>query len=983
MKNIKIYLYILSYLVFNTLHSQNKDYCVFVNPFIGSDGHGHTYPGAVMPFGMIQLSPDTRLSGWDGCSGYHYSDSVIYGFTHTHLNGTGCLDYGDILLMPVDDKSSVLNSEYSSKFNHSNEKAFPAYYSVVLDKFDIEAEFTVTKRCGIHHYTFPESVSPAVILDLSHRDLTLDSYIEIINNNEIRGYRHSSAWAKDQVIFFEIKLGNPFEKVELYLNDTLNSTSTKLKGRNVKAKIIFKKNLSQSSKSTNVYLSIGISGTSIDGAKNNLKIEIPTLPDSNIFKNTLIKSKNEWNNELGKITVDGGMECDKQIFYTAMYHTFLNPNLFSDTDGKYRGLDKKNHTSSKGDVYTVFSLWDTYRAFHPLLTIIDTKRTNDFINTFINQYKQGGLLPVWELAANETNCMIGYHSVSVIADAYLKGIKNYDTLLVFEAMKKSANQEKNGVAEFNKTGFLLSEKEHESVSKTLEYAYDDWCIAMMAKKLGITKDYFEFIQRAQFYKNLFDSSTGFMRAKYNCGWYSPFDPTEINSNYTEANAWQYSFYVPQDISGMINLYGSKQNMANKLDELFSASQKLTGRDQPDVTGLICQYAHGNEPSHHIAYLYDYVNQPWKTQKLVHEICNKMYSCKPNGLCGNEDCGQMSAWYVFSSIGFYPVCPGQMQYAIGTPRFAKTIINIENGKHFIIQAKNLNDSNYYIQSIYLNGKLYDKYYINHSDIINGGLLIFEMGNKPNYKIKINDDNFPSTSITQNQIISVPVVTNNEIAFKKNKTIQLVSYGNKIFYTTDKAKPSENSNVYNSPIEIKESTTVKAFAIDNFGNKSKAIEACFIKLPDDWKVTLTYPPSNLYTAGGEDALIDKVRGISNFRIGKWQGYRETNFEAIVDLGKEIQIKRIGAGFLQDVDSWIWFPKYIEIYSSNDGINYTKLTRIDNTVSPYDYSPQIKDFTADLKFKARYIKIFAENFGTIPDWHVGKGERSWIFVDEIIIE
>jgi len=521
MKKLKLILFLIIVTASVHLYAQIIDYTEYVNPFIGTGGHGHTYPGAAVPFGMVQLSPDTRLTGWDGCSAYHYSDSIIYGFSHTHLSGTGCSDYGDILLMPFVGTINLKNTECASSFNHKTETASPGYYSVFLDKYQVKVELTATKRAGFHKYTFSENKNAGIIIDLQHRDEVIDSYIEVVNNNEIKGMRRSKAWAADQYVYFVVKFSKPFDSYGIALNDSIKNYIKKGEGKNVKAYFTFK-----TKKNEVVYAKIGISAVSTDGAYKNLDTEISEWNFEQIKSN----AKAEWNKELSKIEVDGGSKEQTTVFYTSLYHAMLNPNIYSDVDGQFRGTDLKIHQAKGFDYYTVFSLWDTYRAEHPLFTIIDQKRTSDFINTFINQYSYGGILPVWELSGNETNCMIGYHAISVIADAFIKGITGFDALKALEAMKYSAELDKYGLACYKKNGFITSDIESESVSRTLEYAYDDWCIAQMALKLGKMNDYLTYIQRAQYYKNLYDSTTGFMRAKFNGAWYNPFEPVEVNSN---------------------------------------------------------------------------------------------------------------------------------------------------------------------------------------------------------------------------------------------------------------------------------------------------------------------------------------------------------------------------------------------------------------------------------------------------------------------
>ena len=528
----------------------------YVNPFLGTGGHGHTYPGASLPFGMIQLSPDTRLEGWDGCSGYHNSDSVIFGFSHTHLSGTGCSDYGDVLIMPVKGNVELDNYSFRSGFDKASEKAVPGYYRVDLKKPGARAELTTTLRTGMHRYTFSDARDAGIVIDLKHRDIVLESRLKVTGKDELEGMRISQAWAARQVLYFVIRFSKPITAYHLRSGGKMPDNASEAKGNDVKG--LFRFGLQGNEP---LQIKIGISAVSTAGARKNLESENPGWD----FDQVSQQAMNAWNRELGKIKVEGGSKDQKTVFYTALYHAMLSPNLYMDVDGQYLGRDQKPHQAKDFDYYTVFSLWDTYRAEHPLLTIIDQKRSNDFINTFLRQFAEGGKLPVWELSANETGCMIGYHAVPVISDAYLKGIRGFDAALALAAMKHSAGMDELGLKYYKTMGYIPSDKEGESVSKTLEYAFDDWCIAQMAKVLGNDSDYGTFIRRAQYYKNVFDASTGFMRAKNNSSWFSPFDPAEVNFNYTEANAWQYSFYVPQDIGGLMQLLGGREKFAARLD----------------------------------------------------------------------------------------------------------------------------------------------------------------------------------------------------------------------------------------------------------------------------------------------------------------------------------------------------------------------------------------------------------------------------------
>tara|TARA_R110002073_G_scaffold100714_3_gene229049 strand:- start:2155 stop:5079 length:2925 start_codon:yes stop_codon:yes gene_type:complete len=939
----------------------------YVNTFIGTGGHGHTYPGATSPFGMMQLSPDTRLDGWDGSSGYHYSDSEIFGFSHTHLSGTGVSDYGDILLMPTN--KVVFNNGadgkegYKSKFSHDKEIAEPGYYKVHLDDTNIDVELTVTERSGIHKYQFAEGSKQIIILDLEHRDEVLDSKLTINSKTEISGYRFSKAWATDQRLFFDMLFSKPFTNVT-FLED-------KKEGKKVKAAFEF-----DNTTGNEINVTIGISPVDEEGAIHNWQLEIGNKTFEEIKKET----QDIWEQQLEKIVIESEDFDYKTNFYTALYHTMIAPNLYQDVDGRYRGMDMKIHETKEFNYYTVFSLWDTYRAAHPLYTIIEQDKTNDFINTFLAKYDEGGIMPIWDLSASYTGCMIGYHAVPVIADAYLKGIRNYDVNKAFEAMKHSATRDKLGLDSYKKYGFIPVEKESESVSKTLEYAYDDWTIAQMAKSLGKNDDYKTYTERAQYYKNVFDPSSQFMRGRFRNTWFSPFDPFEVNFNYTEANSWQYSFYVPQDISGFINLLGGKENLEKQLDKLFTAKNETSGRDQADITGLIGQYAHGNEPSHHMAYLYNFVNKPQKTQEKVRQILTELYTNTPDGISGNEDCGQMSAWFVLSSMGFYSVTPASNQYIIGAPLFPKATINLKNGKTFTIAADSISKTNKYIKSVELNGKNYPYTFLNHKDIVTGGTLRFVMTDKPS-TWGTDDKYVPVTEIKEHLIVAAPFIETGDIAFKGKTSVTLntVDKQSEIYYSI------ENEFVkYENPFTISEKTSLKIYAEKN-GKKSATITTDFFKIDPNVTITLKNEYANQYNGGGKNALIDGVIGAQDFRTGTWQGYSDTDLIAIVDLGKIKEINKISVGFLQDQRSWIFLPTEVAFFSSTDGINFSKLKTEYKFPPNKDENVLIKRISSSKKVKARYIKVVAKKLGILPKWHLGykHNGRSWLFADEIQIK
>jgi predicted alpha-1,2-mannosidase len=979
MKRFTVYIYLIIFILSDLRINAQTNYAQYVNPFIGTGGHGHIFPGATLPFGMVQLSPDTRIDGsWDGCGGYHYSDSLIYGFSHTHLSGTGVSDYGDILIMPMMGVSSMDNKIYSSKFSHLKEKASAGFYEVVLEDDKIKAELTATLRVGIHRYTFPKGEKATIILDLLHRDKTLLSDLKIMDSVTVSGTRISEAWAKEQHVYFAIRFSKPFKKIDFAFKKQLKSA---LEGQQKPEGAAFEFDIKGGQP---LMIKVAISGVDENGALLNLNAEAPHWD----FEKYKADAEKAWNKELSKIEVQSNDKDKLNIFYTALYHCMIHPSTNMDADGRYRGRDNKIHTAKNFTYYTVFSLWDTFRALHPLFTIIDQKRTSDFVNTFLQQYKEGKRLPVWELSGNETECMIGYHSVSVIADAYMKNIKGFDVPAAYEAMKAAANYTGYGAPIYAQQGYLQIDDEHESVSKTLEYAYDDWCIAQMADRLNNTQDYVNYIKRAQSYKNLYDPSTGFMRPRKNGNWLTPFDPSEVNNHFTEANSWQYSFFVPHDIYGLIKLHGGDLAFEKKLDQLFTTESKTTGRDQADITGLIGQYAHGNEPSHHMAYLYNYVGKPQKTIKKVHQILNEFYKNTPDGLIGNEDCGQMSAWYVLSSMGFYQVCPGKPEYALSAPLFEKIKIHLENGKTFEIESPktSLGNETSEVTSVILNSKSTVRSFITYDQIFNGGKLAFSFIPKKgvnNYGQ--NKTMRPQTGIAEYLIVPSPIIKSESKTFKEKESISLESVkGGTVMYTVDGTEPTKKSTAYTTPFVIENTCVVRAKTyLDTVVSNSTT--AYFFKAPNNYKITLNCKYNRQYTAGGDDGIIDGVYGTTNWRKGEWQGYQSQDFNCVIDMGSPKIINTISSNYLQDTQAWIVFPTVVEYYFSVDGINFTPLARLVNPVQANDYVVQLKKF--DFKFekptKARYIKVIAKNFGKLPEWHLGAGGDAFIFIDEIEIK
>lgn len=697
----------------------------YTNPMIGTDFTGNTYPGAQVPFGMVQLSPDNGLPGWDRISGYFYPDSTIAGFSHTHLSGTGAGDLYDISFMPVTWPIKEADSPLGiySTFSHNDEAASAGYYRVLLKDYNINVELTATERCGIQRYTFPEANS-SIILNLKKAmnwDFTLDTHIEVVDSRTIRGYRHSMGWSPEQHVYFQTRFSRPFDSFEM---DT-SAIITMDKGR-IGTATIARFNFN-THKDEEILVTTALSGVSMEGAALNMEKEAPK-DDFDYYYQQAVK---KWDNQLGKIEVSSEDGDLKTVFYTALYHAMLAPTLYSDVDGKYFGPDGKIHQAEDWDNYSTFSLWDTFRASHPLFTYIEPERVNDMIECFLHFYEQSGALPLWNLYGWETNMMIGYHAVPVIVDAYLKGVGNFDAEKALEACIASANRDDyHGIGFYKTHGYVPSDKENWSLSKTMEYAYDDYCIAKMAEAMGKSEIAETFYRRSQNYKNTFNPASSFMQPRDSKGnFMDNYDPEEYIEDICESNGWQYYWYVPHDIDGLISLTGGMERFGERLDSMFT--YEPTDRTKLPIfsTGMIGQYAHGNEPGHHIIYLFNRINQPWKTQKYAAEVMRSLYTNEPSGLCGNEDCGQMSSWYVFSAFGFYPVDPISGRYEIGSPLFPEAKLHLGNGKTFTIITHNAGEENPYIQSIHVNGKPYDKSYITHQMIMQGDTVSFEMGNQP--------------------------------------------------------------------------------------------------------------------------------------------------------------------------------------------------------------------------------------------------------------
>lgn len=954
----------------------NPDPASFVDPFIGTGGHGHTFPGATVPFGMVQFSPDTRMNDWDGCSGYHTSDDTILGFSTTHLSGTGCSDYGDFRFMPfIGEKTDPC-----SPFHHENESASAGRYSVLLDDGNINVELTAGDRVGMMRCTFPSNEPSHLFLDMVkgvNDEFVYESFLTVESDQAISGFRRTRDWARDQYLYFYAEFSQPI-KSYVILDHGKPVQDAHVSSDHLKACFDF-----DTQSDVPVVMRIALSAVDVEGAKNNMKAELAEGDFD--FDAMAQKAHDKWNAELSRIAVQGDDASDMTVFYTNLYHAMVAPNLFSDADGRFRAHDLQVYPSER-PVYTVFSLWDTFRSLHPLFSLIQRERTLDFINTFINNYETDSehMLPIWELAANETHCMIGNHAIPVIADAYFSGIRDFDTEKALEAMVNSSRQDRRGMGAYMKYGFIPIDVEGEATSKTLEYAYDDWCVARMADDLGHDDIADEFYKRAQAYKNLYNPENKFFQGRRNGGFMQPFDPKQVNFTLTEANTWQYNFFVPQDINTHIEMMGGRDGYAEKLDGLFTASSQLSGREQPDITGLIGQYAHGNEPSHNTIYMYNFVGQPVKTQHYVKQVLDEFYSDERDGLSGNEDCGQMSAWGVFSALGFYPATPASGYYVLGIPRFNHAAITLENGNTFRVNAKNLSPKNCHVKSVRLNGRPLSRSYVTIDEVMAGGELEFTMTSETNSTWATKPEDCPVLRIPTESIVVVPAINAESNTFFDSLVVTMSHpvEGTPVYYTTDGTEPNESSLRYEHPIVIRASAQFRAAALQD-GRWSNIVDARYHCIDAKVAVTLDNPYSNQYEAGGTKALIDHQRGGENFRTGTWQGYQGVDLIATVDLGQKQWIARLAGSFLQEAYSWIFMPKEVEFFVSDDGKRFRSVGKAVNQIPVNDDGSTTQELGVRPRCEARYVKMVAKNIGKCPEGHVGAGQPAWIFCDEFIIE
>ena len=949
-----------------------------INPFIGTGGHGHTHPSAQAPFGMIQLGPSTRYEGWDGCSGYHFTDSAMYGFTSTHLSGTGVSDYGDLLMLPY---SSPTKEGDHIKFFKEDEQAQAGYYACILDD-GTRIEATAGDRTGILRIRFGEGSEPGIMIDLNFRDRVLEKSFEATGIGEWQGSRISEGWAREQHFYFGMDItARPDTAIEI-------------------SDGVYWIPMPEGVKETTIR--IGISGTSEQGAWTNFVAELTNKNFEEVFDET----QGKWEKELAKSTVKSASADDRAIFATALYHAYSVPNLWSDVDGSYRGADGKIYADTKHAHYTVYSLWDTYRTAHPLYTITQPERTQEFVYGMLDMYKQRGRLPIWELAGNETDCMIGYHSVSVLADAIAKGYHT-DTALTLEAMRATAEMNVFGLEKYQQYGFLSIEDESESVSKTLEYAYDDACIAWTAQRFEDVNTFMTYNQRSSAYRSLIDPESGYVRPRTNGDFYGPYHPREVNNHFTEANAFQYSFSPVHDIEGWIevltnyrgarenwnNLPRNKQTMLIKprydvledlLDGLFHASSHTTGRQQADITGLIGQYAHGNEPSHHIAYLYNATNNPRRTSYWAHRILGSQYQNAPDGLSGNEDCGQMSAWYVMASMGMYPLVPGKPEYQISTPWWDAIHLELPNGKELDITVE---DAGTYIMDYDRGDSVqvpFQKRYFTHDELLEGGHWQVKRGDEPSdwgkvyrYATKMNNMTPPAP------IIRVPRT------FTRTAKVEIIPTGQYDLWRHDRyenVKWKKDRKGRERIGRAYDDGFVTAVT-PHFGYGNHVSRAVFSKRDDNLEAQwIVGHPSDQYTAGGPEALVDGITGDTDWRKGHWVGVQGQDATLEIRLKKSKQVQTIHVGILKDIRAWIAAPQKVGVqvlYDGDEQWHFFGAMELDNPLGQEDANRHVVLMSNPRTDAVQAIRITYTNAGRLQDWHPGAGHQSYFFTDEVRLE
>ena len=1001
MKKISLIVFVL--ILFSCQKTDIKDLTHYVDPMIGTDAHGHTFPGATTPFGMVQLSPSNGFKSWDWCSGYHYSDSIIKGFAHNHISGPGLSGLGDILIMPTMGKKTtkagsdeLVDQSYRSRFSHDSEHPRAGYYNVTLKDYAIDVELTATTRAGFHRYTFNKAGEADIVIDPTHglMEKTVESSIEVVSETKIRGFKRISHGPdKSRRMYFLAEFSKPFTSVTVTNNDQpigeRSLTAATVKGYatfNVEAK-------------ETIEVTVTLSPVDHDGTQKNYEAEVKGKD----FDQALAEATDKWNAVLNKITIgENEPDAKKRTFYTAIYHGFIAPNIISDVDGRY--VVEGKQYQSKGPQYSNYSTWDTYRALHPLHNIIEQEETAKIVNSMISRDTQSGTgQPVWELFGYDNACMIGYTTASVIGDAVLKGVTGIDEEAAFQSMynaafdltKHSAVYDVSGLADYINYGYVTAET-GSSVSKTTEYNYHDYVIARVAEKLGKTKEAQEFYDRSTGYRATYNPQNGYLYPVFSDGRMRDLDLNDWDNlipNYVSGNIWAYSAYTPHDMKGVIQLHGGRGNYAKWLDKVFADTTQLGGAQHVDISGFIGKYGHGDEPGHQMPYLYNYVGQPWKGQKHINEVVTTMYSDQPNGMINNEDLGQMSAWYIFSTLGFYPVAPSSLEYQLGTPYHESASIHMENGKTFTVKAVNLSDANFYVQSVKLNGEAYDKNFITHDVIMAGGTLEFTMGSEPNKKWGTKAEN-TSIGIIPDEDAKImvkatasPVDANPAYFFATSHRTELTSKDGdaKIYYTLDGSEPTKESMLYTAPFEIAQNAILKAVAIKEGLNPSRVFakplfKSIFPKLRSGYpNIVMNSWSSPSYGKEDGSMLFDEITGSKSYGDAKWTGMKD-NFDIDLDLGTDVGIEKVSIGVLTDVGSWIFPAKSIQVYGGMSKSNM-QLIGEKEVIPVKDFPKQVNRHVFELKKgNYRYLRIKIDAFESAPDWHGAAGQKVWLFVDEI---
>lgn len=976
----RIYIPALIYLLFSCT-AKERQYTQYVDPFIGTGGsgwsEGRCIPGPMLPYGMVQLSPEVRDDTHTGF--YHYNRPTIKGFSHTHISGSGVADAADITFAPMTGKPEFTPGDekmpengYRSRFSKETEKASPGYYTVMLDDYDIKAELTATMRTGMHRYTFPESSESHIIVDLKHGtkgNWVIDSWIKVIDTKTIGGFRRSNALTANKYVYFVAEFSKPFDAIGLVSDGEICREKKEVQGHDIQAVIRY-----ETSGDEQIVAKVGISAVSMESAAENLKKENPGWSFDKVRENAV----ECWEKHLAKIKIEDSDEELRKTFYTALYHTMAGPMEYTDVAGNYRGPDRNiHHTNGEYVHHTLFSLWDTYRTLHPLMTILAPERVNDIVCTFINYYEQSGRLPFWECYSSETWYMIGYHAVSVIADAYRKGIRDYDAHKALEACCAMAERNDLGLEYYTKLGYIPHNRTRWAVSKNLEYAYDDYCIAMLAKELGDEKVYDTYIKRSQFYKNTFNPENKFFMGKGSDGkWKPDFNPGGWSSNYCEAGAYQYRYYVPHDLQTLIEMFGGKEEFVNSLDSLF----------------VLNRYEHDNEPSHHMPFLYNYAGYAWKTQEKVRDILLNSYNNTPEGLCGNDDVGQMSAWYVMSALGLYPVCPGVPEYVLTAPLFEHATIEVGNNKKFVISTVNHSKENKYIRGVTLNGKPYTKSYITHADTMSGGEICYELSAQPNKEWASSPEDCPYSGIEEKVVTTPYVVVEDDKAIGTKKvSLETATENAVICYTTDGSTPTERSAVFVGPVSLDSTTIVKALAVADGYMPSYISETTVKVRHSEYPKIIDNIPVPTYfelTAdGGSENLIDGLYGTTELYGGYWVFfYGQNQLDVTIDLGEQRPVKSISTNFhLQANGNYNSFgPKHLEYLVSGNGTDFTSVYEDSYRHTPVtDTEATIKTFKKELtNIRGRYVRVKAESVGMPPPWSL-----YWypvnMCIDEITIE